>query len=875
MFIDSYVFAQIMGRLPRRALDACVVRYRGEKYAKNLSCREQFLAMAFGQLSYRESLRDVVACLSAHREKRYHLGFNAPLSRSTLAEANERRDWRIWRDLALVLIEEARKLYLDEPAIADDIQGACYAIDSSSIELCLSIFHWAPYVSTKAAVKLHLGLDIRGSIPAFFDMTAGNVNDVNFLDTVVFEQGAFYIMDRGYIDFKRLHRIHEHGAFFVTRAKKNTRMERRYSNSVDRTGGVIADQIVFLTGVDTARTYPETLRRIKIAQNFLASDSASGYYGPLTRAAVITLQKSHGLEPVGHVGPKTRAILNASIASALSGASVAPPKPSSSTPKPVTPPYREGGGGGTPAPAVPPTGGGGGGGAPSPPLAEKPAQRVPSGYLDSFSTSSVAVGWAFDPDSPETPIEIRFYIDGPSYLGILAGTTSTAILRPDVNKTRDLKGKHGFSWQLLDAATLGTRQFYAYAVDTDTGLLALLKRSPIQTLCTSSGKNAYMQQSSVKGFFKEKPFDMRASGVYAGAIFSFVWDGKEFIDSYDHGRELQSAVFYDGASSTAYMPSDHGLNPTEAGSACDFVGPQTTSVLQEMTGTFDTLSTKTRMAYWWPGPGGIKLSDDVFLKKVKVGIPGMPNVIEYLSTFRIAETHRNGLFEPVTGYMPADFTTFWSYDPTVQALARLATSSNYLSMHPVILSTRDGTYAMGVYSPDVTGTDSHYLYKDFMYTANPTTKWSTFFSVPSLAAGEYSYRAYIVFGSVDDVKKGIDVMHARFNAPNNHRPFGYFDVIQTPGIANGWAYDPDASSTPFVVHIYMDGPKESGVLIGTTITNTLRSDVNKAKNISGNHGFSWSIPPEYLTKQHYFWVYAGDVSDQKLLTHLGRSRKWY
>lgn len=263
MYVDSYVFTHIMERLPRRTLDRSIARYGGERYAKTFSCREQFLALAFGQLAYRESLRDIVACLSSHRSKLYHLGFKAPPSRSTLADANEKRDWRIWRDLAQALIAEARSLYLDEPDIAEDINGACYAIDSTSIELCLSLFPWAPYVSTKAAVKLHLGLDIRGSIPAFFDLTSGKVNDVNYLDAVIFERDAFYIMDRGYLDFGRLHVIHQAGAFFVTRAKCNTKMKRRYSNPVDRKTGIICDQVVFLTGADTAEKYPDTLRRIK------------------------------------------------------------------------------------------------------------------------------------------------------------------------------------------------------------------------------------------------------------------------------------------------------------------------------------------------------------------------------------------------------------------------------------------------------------------------------------------------------------------------------------------------------------------------------------------------------------------------------------
>ena len=263
MHQGKYVFAQIMEYLPRHEFDICVARYHGERYAKHFSCRDQFLAMVFGQLSYRESLRDVTTCLSAQKNKLYHLGFQSFITLLTLARANEQRDYKIYQDLATLLIKKARGLYLDEPDIAKDIDGACYAIDSSSIELCLSIFSWAPYVSTKAAVKLHLVMDIRGSIPTFFDMTSGNVNDVNFLDLIVFEPGAFYVMDRGYLDFGRLYDIHTKGAFFVTRAKRNTRMKRRYSNQVDKTTGVRADQIVFLTGVHTPGKYPDTIRRIK------------------------------------------------------------------------------------------------------------------------------------------------------------------------------------------------------------------------------------------------------------------------------------------------------------------------------------------------------------------------------------------------------------------------------------------------------------------------------------------------------------------------------------------------------------------------------------------------------------------------------------
>lgn len=252
-----------MAHLPRRSFNACVERYSGDRYGKRFSCRDQFLALAFGQLAYRESLRDIVVCLASHHSKLYHLGFRSSVALPTLAHANECRDWKIYRDFAQILITQARRLYIDEPSIASDITGACYAIDSTSIDLCLSLFHWAPYKSAQGAVKLHLVMDIRGSIPTFFDMTSGKVNDMNFLDIVSFEAGAFYVMDRGYVDFGRLHSIHTAGAFFVTRAKYNMQFARRYSQSADKSQGILSDQIIFLTGIDTPKKYPDTLRRIK------------------------------------------------------------------------------------------------------------------------------------------------------------------------------------------------------------------------------------------------------------------------------------------------------------------------------------------------------------------------------------------------------------------------------------------------------------------------------------------------------------------------------------------------------------------------------------------------------------------------------------
>ncbi len=257
----KYVFSQVMECFQFYQFDQCVSRYHGERYVKNFSCREQFLAMAFGQLAYRESLRDVVACLSSQKSKLYHLGFSKNIARSTLSEANEKRDWNIYWDFAQLLIKEARSLYVNDQSFTLDLKNVCYAVDSTSIDLCLSLFPYFPYVKSKASVKLHMVMDLRGSILTFFDMTSGKVNDINFLDDITFEKDAFYVMDRGSLDFRRLYEIHKAGSFFITRPKGNTALARRYSSQV--TGSVICDQIVFLTGIKAKRRYPNTLRRVK------------------------------------------------------------------------------------------------------------------------------------------------------------------------------------------------------------------------------------------------------------------------------------------------------------------------------------------------------------------------------------------------------------------------------------------------------------------------------------------------------------------------------------------------------------------------------------------------------------------------------------
>ena len=262
MNLGKLVFAQVTQHLPLTTFRRCVARYGGEHKVKSFSCLDQYLCMAFAQLTYRESLRDIEACLRAQESKLYHLGIQGRGSRSTLADANEVRDWRIYADFAQSLIRIARRLYADEP-FGVDLKETVYALDASTIDLCLSVFSWAPFRSAKAAIKLHTLLDLRGNIPSFLHISDGKLHDVNVLDLLLPEPGAFYIMDRGYIDFERLHRLHQAGSFFVTRAKSNLKAQRRYSHPIDRNTGLICDQTIVLTGFYTRQDFDAPLRRIR------------------------------------------------------------------------------------------------------------------------------------------------------------------------------------------------------------------------------------------------------------------------------------------------------------------------------------------------------------------------------------------------------------------------------------------------------------------------------------------------------------------------------------------------------------------------------------------------------------------------------------
>ena len=262
MNIGRTVFAQIMDFAPSFHFHQCVDRYNGNYKVKTFTCLDQFLCMAFAQLTYRESLRDIEACLRVAKSKLYHMGIRSTVSRNNLAHANENRDWRIYADFAQVLIKIARELYANED-FGLELKQAVYAFDSTTIDLCLSVFPWAKFRKTKAAVKLHTLLDLRGNIPVVISITNGKMHDVNALDDLVFEPGAIYVFDKAYVDFARLYGIHQSLAFFVTRAKSNFVFKRLYSRPVDKSTGVRADQIIMVTGFYTLLDYPEKLRRIR------------------------------------------------------------------------------------------------------------------------------------------------------------------------------------------------------------------------------------------------------------------------------------------------------------------------------------------------------------------------------------------------------------------------------------------------------------------------------------------------------------------------------------------------------------------------------------------------------------------------------------
>jgi hypothetical protein len=261
MFAGRTVFAQLIDHVPPHEFHKCVTRYRGNYKLRGFSCLDQFLCLAFAQLTFRESLRDIEACLRSVESKLYHMGFRGKIARSTLADANESHDWRIYADFAQVLIHIARPMYVNE-SLGFDLDSTVYALDSTTIDLCLSVFPWARFRAKKAAIKMHTLLDLRGPIPTFIEVSEGKLHDVNILDAIAPEPGSFYVMDRAYVDFERLHVFHHGGAFFVTRTKRGLLFRRRYSHPIDATTGLRSDHTVVLASASSRKHYPDPLRRI-------------------------------------------------------------------------------------------------------------------------------------------------------------------------------------------------------------------------------------------------------------------------------------------------------------------------------------------------------------------------------------------------------------------------------------------------------------------------------------------------------------------------------------------------------------------------------------------------------------------------------------
>jgi hypothetical protein len=281
MYAGKLVFAQVMECAPWHTFRRLVAKYQGDFNVRTFTCLDQFLSMAFAQITYRESLRDIEACFEAHATKAYHLGLRGNFTRSNLADANERCDWRMHCEFAQALIRIARRLYATEP-LGVELDNTVYALDSTTIDLCLSLFPWAPFRSAKAAIKLHTLLDLRGNIPSFIHISDGKWHDVNVLDLLIPEAGAFYVMDRGYLDFQRLHRLHQSGGYFVTRAKRNMNCQRLHSTPIDRSTGLICDQRVMLKGFYTVQDYPEPLRRVR-------------YKDPVTDKSLVFLTNHFGI----------------------------------------------------------------------------------------------------------------------------------------------------------------------------------------------------------------------------------------------------------------------------------------------------------------------------------------------------------------------------------------------------------------------------------------------------------------------------------------------------------------------------------------------------------------------------------------------------
>jgi hypothetical protein len=405
----------------------------------------------------------------------------------------------------------------------------------------------------------------------------------------------------------------------------------------------------------------------------------------------------------------------------------------------------------------------------------------PIGSLERVNQSGEVSGWGLDPDTSSQSITINLYVDGPLGEGTFIGATTANVARVDVNRVTGVSGDHGFLWQ-LPAGYAGTpRQLYAYAVDTSgNGIATVLPGSPfpLSGRTSSATENTILGAfnvspavmvgaKSVSGAFKNSPITITTADAFAGAIFSLTWKGKQFLNSFDHGRELQSASSFDGLGEC--------FNPTEAGSSDDAHNSMSTSKLVSLSALGNVLQTRTQMAFWLKpnessysncgsvqrGANATALSSHFLDKIVTVGFQGMPNVIEHKVTFHVAEPHANGLFEALTGYMPESFSKFWSYDPVAKTLAPLSDGPAEQDL-PVILATADGSYAMGVYSPDEPQAPGLGYGRYKFGGAGATTKWNCIFRETNLTIRDYTYRCYSIIGSLNDVRDSMNRLFLYF-----------------------------------------------------------------------------------------------------------------
>ena len=492
------------------------------------------------------------------------------------------------------------------------------------------------------------------------------------------------------------------------------------------------------------------------------------------------------------------------------------------------------------------------------------ANYAPIGYFDGIIGSETAYGWALDPDNASRQITVHFYVDGPAGQGRMAGYVTANQPRPDVNRVTGYPGDHGFSWTIPDEYRNAYRIFYAYGIDSTGG-------SNTQLTGTHAIGTKPSGDSQISALVGGSALVIRTTSRLAGAIGSITWNGKEFINNYDHGRELQSASSYDGFGEC--------FNPTEAGSGHDGTGPGTTSELQALYASGNVLSTQTRMAYWLrPGEtspycgsapsarNNYSVSNHILNKKVTIGFQGMPHVIEYLINFTVSEHHNSATFEALTGYMTPEFSKFWTYDPVTKALSVLSDGPGE-QINPVILASTDGNYAMGIFSPDLPqwpGTNLGYgrwrfPASQYPGTGNACVKWNCVYRISDVSPGIYSFRCYPIVGSLSDVTSSIDQLYAYFDSLKNHQPIGNFDSLSNSGTAYGWALDQDNATQPIAIHFYADGPAGSGEYMGATTANQPRPDVNNATGYPGNHGFDYSISDKYRNGiQHSIYAYAID-----------------